>query len=86
MRNDETLEALIQSSNMGLRSAAKTARIGRTSIWRWCRGISSPQHAQAAALADALGVDVDRVLEAASASQRASASDEHPTESAPAGA
>lgn len=86
MRNSETLQDLIDSSELGLRSAAQAARIGRTSIWRWCRGLSTPQHAQAAALAAALKVDVDRILAAASASQRAATSDEHPTESAPAGA
>ena len=86
MRNHETLQELIDSSSLGLRRAAQVARIGRTSIWRWCRGLSTPQHAQAAALASALQVDVERVLEAASASQRATATDERQEESSPSGA
>ena len=84
MRNEpETLDELIQSSGMGLRLAAKAARVGRTSIWRWCRGYSSPRHAQAAALAAALSVEVDRVLAAATASQLAAANDAPQSGSAP---
>lgn len=86
MRNTETLQDLISSCGLGLRSAAQEARIGRTSIWRWCRGLTAPQHAQVAALAATLKVDVDRVLAAVSASQRAEASDAPRPESAPAGA
>lgn len=70
MRNEpETLGDLIQSSGIGLRRAAKAANVGRTSIWRWCRGYAYPRHAQAAALAAVLGCEVDRVLAAATASQ-----------------
>jgi len=71
MRNrKETLEQLILSKGNGLRNTAEAAKIGRTSIWRWTRGVSFPMHAQATALAAVLGVDVDRVLAAASRSSR----------------
>ena len=83
MRNEpETLGDLIQASGMGLRFAAKAASVGRTSIWRWCRGYAYPRHAQAAALAAALSVEVDRVLAAATASQLGAANDAPPPGSA----
>jgi|ETNvirome_6_1000_1030641.scaffolds.fasta_scaffold44740_1 transcriptional regulator with XRE-family HTH domain len=72
MRN-ETLEDLILAKGRGLRRTAEAASVGRTSIWRWTRGLAFPRHAQAAALAAVLGVDPERVLVAASASQRLSA-------------
>jgi transcriptional regulator with XRE-family HTH domain len=79
MRNEpETLEALILAKGQGLRHTAEVASIGRTSIWRWTRGLASPRHAQAAALAEALGVSVKRVLDAASASRRQGASESSP--------
>lgn len=75
MRNDQTLTDLIASSGMGLNSAAKAAQVGRTSIWRWCRGYSSPRHPQVAALAAAIGASVDDVYRAITASQLAGARD-----------
>jgi transcriptional regulator with XRE-family HTH domain len=69
MRN-ETLEDLILARGNGLKRTAEAASIGRTSIWRWTRGLAFPRHAQAAALAAVLGVDAERVLVAASASQQ----------------
>ena len=85
MRN-ETLDDLILSQGKGLRRTAEAAQIGRTSIWRWSRGITTPRHAQAAALAAVLGVDVDRVLAASRRSQLISASAGSPRESASASA
>lgn len=84
MRNDQTLADLIASSGMGLNSAAKAARVGRTSIWRWCRGYSLPRHPQAAALATAINVTVDDVYQAINASQLAEATGEPQQGSAPA--
>ena len=71
MRNlTEALDVLIQAKGDGLKRTAEAALIGRTSIWRWTRGHSFPRHAQALALASALGVSVERVLAAAKASQK----------------
>lgn len=74
MRNTtETLDALILSKGLGLRWTAEAAMVGRTSIWRWINGTSFPRHAQATALALALGVSVERVLAAATVSSEAAA-------------
>ncbi len=70
MRNrQETLDELVEANGQGCRHTAIKAKIGRTSLWRWCNGLSFPQHAQASALATALSVDVERVLAAAEASR-----------------
>jgi len=69
---------------MGLRNAASAAQVGRTSIWRWCRGHSSPRHAQAAALATAINVTVEEVYDAIRASLPAEATGEPQQGSAPA--
>ena len=74
MRNAETLNDLIQARGNGLKRTAEAASIGRTSIWRWTRGLAYPRHAQATALAGVLGVKVERVLDAATTSQRLGAS------------
>lgn len=72
MRN-ESLEDLIDADGDDLQAIAERARIGRTSLWRWINGVAFPRHAQAAALALALGVKAERVIAAAERSAALSA-------------
>jgi len=68
MRN-ETLYDLIGTYG-GLKEIAAMAGVGRTSIWRWCNGLSTPLLPQATSLATALDVTVERVLRAADHARR----------------
>jgi len=70
MASRETFEQLMQKCGVGPWQLAQRAKVGHQSVRRWIHGEVGIRLAQAKAVADALGVSVERVLRAAGASRR----------------
>lgn len=67
------LDDLLLDLGIGYREAAKRARIGRSTLYRWVYGRSRPQNEQLAKLAKALGLSPRVVRDAVDKSRAATA-------------
>lgn len=65
-----TLQDLIEARGISREDLAAGAFVSRATVWRWCNGLTYPQHAQATSVAVTLGVSVAELFKAVDASQK----------------
>jgi transcriptional regulator with XRE-family HTH domain len=65
-RKNLTFAELLQRRGVGPSWLARTAKVGRSSVHRWCKGLAKPRNAQAAAIAAVLQIPVEEVLQTVS--------------------
>lgn len=66
----ETLRALLARRRLSLSEAARRSGLSRYAVQQWCDGAVRPWPHKAQALADVLGVSLERILRAAAAGRR----------------
>ena len=63
-KSKDTVETLLLRAGVGPLAASEAAGIGRSTLWRWMSGVSSPRIAQLAALAQWLDLPPETVASA----------------------
>lgn len=66
----ETLRQIIAKKHLSIAEAAGRAGLSRQAVSAWCHGKVIPWPHKAQALADVLGVPVDRVMRAIAAARK----------------